>query len=46
MKRSPCVLNTVECGFLTNPGGVQSLTQEEYQDKVAGAVADGVEAEF
>ena len=43
LKRSPCVLNIVECGFLTNPEEAQLLTQEEYQDKVAGAVADGVQ---
>ena len=43
LKRSPCVLNIVECGFLTNPEEAQLLTQEEYQDKVAEAVADGVQ---
>ena len=43
LKRSPCVLNIVECGFLTNPEDAQLLIQEGYQDKVAAAVADGVQ---
>ena len=32
----------VECGFLTNPEEAEKLTNEEYQDKIAKAVFDGV----
>lgn len=42
LKRSPCVLNIVECGFLTNPEEAALLQTEEYQEKVAQAVADGI----
>ena len=42
LKRSPGVLNFVECGFLTNPEEAASLSSEEYQEKVAQAIADGV----
>ena len=42
MRRSPGVLNIVECGFLTNPEEAALLSQEKYQQKVAEAVADGV----
>ena len=42
LKRSPGVLNIVECGFLTNPEEAASLSSEEYQEKVAQAIADGV----
>lgn len=42
LKRSPGVLNIVECGFLTNPEEAASLSTEEYQEKVAQAIADGV----
>ena len=43
LKRSPGVLNIVECGFLTNPEEAGKLSQEDYQIKVAEAIADGVE---
>ncbi len=32
----------VECGFLTNPDEAAKLTQEEYQDKLAQAICEGV----
>ena len=32
----------VECGFLTNPEEAEKLTNEEYQDKIAKAVFDGI----
>lgn len=44
LKRSPGILNIVECGFLTNPEEARKLAQEEYQIKVAEAIADGIEA--
>lgn len=43
LKRSPGVLNIVECGFLTNPEEAQKLADEEYQKLVAEAIAEGIE---
>lgn len=43
LKRSPGVLNIVECGFLTNPEEAALLKTEEYQEKVAQAVAEGID---
>ena len=43
LKRSESVLNIVECGFLTNPKEAELLQTEAYQNKVAEAVAEGVE---
>lgn len=42
LKRSESVLNIVECGFLTNPQEANLLQTDEYQQKVAEAVAEGV----
>ena len=42
LKRSSGVINIVECGFLTNPDEAALLQSEEYQEKVANAVADGI----
>lgn len=42
LKRSQGVLNIVECGFLTNPSEASLLQTEEYQEKVAQAVTDGI----
>jgi len=42
IKRSSGVINIVECGFLTNPDEAALLQSEEYQEKVANAVADGI----
>ena len=44
LKRSEGVLVIAECGFLTNPDEAALLQTEEYQNKVAKALADGVEA--
>lgn len=44
LKRSKGTLVIVECGFLTNPEEAELLQKEEYQQKVAGAVADGIES--
>ncbi len=44
LKRSEDVLVIAECGFLTNPDEAALLQTEEYQNKVAKALADGVEA--
>ena len=43
LKRSPGIIEYCECGFLTNPGRSRKLLQDDYQEKVAAAVADGVE---
>ena len=43
LKRSESVLNIVECGFLTNPQEAELLQTDEYQNKVAQAVARGIE---
>lgn len=32
----------VECGFLSNPDEEKKLATDEYQDKLAGAIADGI----
>ena len=42
LKRSESVLNIVECGFLTTPQEADLLQTEEYQQKVAEAVAEGI----
>lgn len=42
LKRSESILNIVECGFLTNPEEARMLQTEEYQQKVAEAVATGI----
>lgn len=42
LKRSEGILNIVECGFLTNPQEAQKLQTEEYQQKVAEAIKDGI----
>lgn len=43
LKRSESILNIVECGFLTNPEEAKLLQTEEYQKKVAEAIAKGIE---
>lgn len=42
LKKSPCVLNIVECGFLTNKQEAELLQTEEYQQKIVEAVAKGI----
>ncbi len=42
LKRSSSVTVIVECGFLTNPQEEEKLQQEDYQDRLAQAVCDGV----
>lgn len=43
LKRSKGTLVIVECGFLTNPQEAALLQTSEYQEKVAGAVAEGIQ---
>lgn len=42
LKRSPGILNIVECGFLTNPAEAELLRTEAYQNRVAEAVTEGI----
>ena len=42
LKRSEGILNIVECGFLSNTREAGLLESDEYQDKVAKAVRDGI----
>lgn len=43
LKRTEVPTIIVECGFLSNPEEADLLSDEEYQKKVADAIADGVE---
>lgn len=42
LKRSEGILAIVECGFLTNPSEAELLQTEEYQEKVAQTIAEGI----
>lgn len=42
LKKSPCVLNIVECGFLTNKKEAELLQTEEYQQRIVEAVVKGI----
>ena len=42
LKNSQVPTIIVECGFLTNPDEAAKLTQEDYQDKLAQAICEGV----
>lgn len=43
MKQSPIPSVLVECGFLSNPTEEKKLTDEEYQAKIAWAIAKSLE---
>lgn len=43
---TPCPTVIVECGFLSNSEEAEKLCTEEYQDKIANAVYEGIEAYF
>lgn len=42
LKRSKGVLVIVECGFLTNPDEASLLENDEYQQKISEAIAEGI----
>lgn len=42
LRRSPGILNIVECGFLTNPSEEAQLQTEAYQERIAAAIAEGI----
>ena len=44
LKNSSGVVNIVECGFLTNPDEAGLLQTEEYQERVAKAIVDGIQS--
>lgn len=44
LKRSSSVLVIAECGFMTNPEEAELLQTGEYQERLAEAVAEGIEA--
>lgn len=43
MKDPPVPAILVECGFLSNPSEEKKLTDEEYQSKIAWAIAESIE---
>ncbi len=43
MKSPPVAAMLIECGFLSNPQEEKKLNNEEYQAKIAWAIADAVE---
>lgn len=43
MKNAPVPAILVECGFLSNPGDEKKLSSEDYQARLAWAIADAVE---
>lgn len=43
MKKAPLPAILVECGFLSNPKEEKKLTEEDYQARLAWAIADAVE---
>ncbi|MGN1266467.1 MAG: N-acetylmuramoyl-L-alanine amidase CwlD [Dorea sp.] len=44
LKRTKIPTIIVECGFLSNPEEVEKLATEEYQDKIAKAIVEGITA--
>lgn len=42
LKKTDVPIAIVECGFLSNPGEAQLLTTEEYQEKLADAICNGI----
>ena len=42
LKKTDVPIAIVECGFLSNPGEAQLLITEEYQEKLADAICNGI----
>lgn len=42
LRKSECPAVIIECGFLSNPEETENLINENYQEKMAQAIADGV----
>ena len=43
LKRTEVPLIIVECGFLSNREEAEKLSTDEYQEKVADAICNGIE---
>ena len=43
LKKVSCPIVIVECGFLSNQTEAELLVTEEYQQKVAEAIGEGIE---
>lgn len=46
MKNPPIAAVLVECGFISNPDEEKKLNDEEYQSKIAWAIAEATEEYF
>ena len=44
LKKTEVPTVIVECGFLSSPGEAELLTDEAYQEELAGAIAKGIES--
>lgn len=44
LKKTETPAMIVECGFLSNPEEAQKLATEEYQDKMAAAITEGIKS--
>ncbi len=43
---TPCICVIVECGFLSNTAETELLVSDEYQNRLAGSIADGIKEYF
>ena len=43
LKKTACPIVIVECGFLSNREEAEKLSTDEYQEKVADAICNGIE---
>ena len=43
MKNPPIGALLIECGFLSNPEEEKKLNNEEYQNKIAWAIAEAID---
>lgn len=43
---TPCICVIVECGFLSNAAETELLVTDEYQNRLAGSIRDGVKEYF
>ena len=43
---TPCICVIVECGFLSNAAEAELLVTDEYQNRLAGSITDGVKEYF
>ena len=43
---TPCICVIVECGFLSNAAEAELLVSDEYQNRLADSITDGVKEYF